>query len=63
MHSFSGDLVSAFGDRMVPFIDNQNISALLARARRSKAAKTKSIALWALKEIRKLKSGRIENHN
>ncbi|EJW85440.1 hypothetical protein WUBG_03649 [Wuchereria bancrofti] len=58
-----GDLVTSFGEQILPFVDNQNISAILTKGRRSKAAKTKSLALWATKEIRRLKTAKMENHN
>uniref|UniRef100_A0A915Q815 Importin subunit beta-1/Transportin-1-like TPR repeats domain-containing protein n=1 Tax=Setaria digitata TaxID=48799 RepID=A0A915Q815_9BILA len=58
-----GDLVMSFGEQILPYVDNQNISAMLTKGRRSKAAKTKSLALWATQEIRKLKTVKMENHN
>lgn len=58
-----GDLVTSFGEQLLPFVDNQNISTILTKGRRSKAAKTKSLALWATKEIRKLKTSKMENHS
>uniref|UniRef100_A0A0M3IT32 TFCD_C domain-containing protein n=1 Tax=Ascaris lumbricoides TaxID=6252 RepID=A0A0M3IT32_ASCLU len=51
-----GDLVTSFGVAILPSVDNQHIAALLTRGRRSKTAKTKSLAMWATKEIRKLKA-------
>ncbi|VDN00908.1 unnamed protein product [Thelazia callipaeda] len=58
-----GDLVTSFGEHILPHIDNQNISSMITKGRRSKAMKTKSLAIWVTKEIRKLKSARVENHN
>merc|ERR1719189_3327795 len=51
-----GDLCSAFGVHMVPLLDVDPISELLTCGRRSKASKTKTLSLWATKEIRKLKN-------
>uniref|UniRef100_A0A0N5AV98 Importin N-terminal domain-containing protein n=1 Tax=Syphacia muris TaxID=451379 RepID=A0A0N5AV98_9BILA len=51
-----GDLVTAFGAVVLPSVDNHNVSAMLTRGRRSKSARTKSLAVWATKEIRKLKA-------
>lgn len=51
-----GDLCSAFGSNMLQLLDNDLINDLLTKGRRSKIAKTKTLATWATKEIRKLKS-------
>ncbi|XP_013772921.1 importin subunit beta-1-like isoform X2 [Limulus polyphemus] len=51
-----GDLCSAFGSNMLPLLDNDVISDLLTKGRRSKATKTKTLASWATKEVRKLKN-------
>ncbi|MFH4979402.1 hypothetical protein AB6A40_006111 [Gnathostoma spinigerum] len=51
-----GDLVSSFGSIVLPHVGSQSITTMLSHGRRSKAAKTKSLAVWATKEIRKLKT-------
>ncbi|XP_013779228.1 importin subunit beta-1-like isoform X1 [Limulus polyphemus] len=51
-----GDLCSAFGKSMLPLLDNEIISDLLTKGRRSKATKTKTLASWATKEVKKLKN-------
>lgn len=53
---FCSDLCLAFGQSMLPLVDNDTINDLLAKGRRSKVAKTKTLATWASKEIRKLKN-------
>lgn len=47
--------MTSFGAAILPALDNDYISAMLTRGRRSKTVKTKSLAMWATKEIRKLK--------
>lgn len=51
-----GDLCLAFGHSMLALVDNDTINDLLAKGRRSKVSKTKTLATWASKEIRKLKN-------
>ncbi|XP_042897818.1 importin subunit beta-1 isoform X1 [Parasteatoda tepidariorum] len=51
-----GDLCLAFGQIMLRDVDNEVISELLTKGRRSKTSKTKTLATWASKEIRKLKN-------
>ncbi|VDD90587.1 unnamed protein product [Enterobius vermicularis] len=51
-----GDLVTSFGSVVLPSVDSHPVSAMLTRGRRSKSARTKSLAVWATKEIRKLKA-------
>lgn len=50
-----GDLVTVFGVQLLPVIDTDVITDLLNEGRRSRANKTKNLATWATKEIRKLK--------
>nr|XP_037268214.1 importin subunit beta-1-like isoform X1 [Rhipicephalus microplus] len=50
-----GDLCTAFGVQMLPLVDTEAISELLSQGRRSKTTKTKTLASWATKEIKKLK--------
>jgi importin subunit beta-1 len=52
-----GDLTSAFGGAIVPLIDNEVINNLLLKGKRSKVGKTKTLCVWAIKEVRKLKLG------
>lgn len=51
-----GDLCLAFGASMLPLLDNEIINEFLTKGRRSKTTKTKTLATWAAKEIRKLKN-------
>ncbi|XP_012277181.2 importin subunit beta-1 [Orussus abietinus] len=51
-----GDLVVVFGEKLLPMIDTDPITELLTKGRKSRTNKTKSLASWATKEIRKLKS-------
>lgn len=46
----------AFGDKALPMSEKESILALLASGRKSKTTKTKTLAVWATKELRKLKS-------
>ena len=50
------DLCSAFGSDMLQLLDKESINSLLTKGRRSKTSKTKTLAQWATREIRKLKS-------
>ncbi|CAF1129422.1 unnamed protein product, partial [Adineta ricciae] len=51
-----GDLVTTYGQAMLPFVEREALEKLLNDAKRSKHAKTKTLASWAMKEIRKLKN-------
>lgn len=51
-----GDLCCAFGGSMLQFFDKEPVSSLLTKGRRSKTTKTKTLATWATREIRKLKN-------
>ncbi|XP_070570540.1 importin subunit beta-1-like isoform X2 [Ptychodera flava] len=51
-----GDLCTAFCASMLPLVEKPSIQELLQEGRRSKTNKTKTLASWATKEIRKLKS-------
>lgn len=51
-----GDLCSAFGPSILPFIENDLINAMLNKGRKSKTNKVKTLATWATKEIRKMKN-------
>ncbi|XP_047138096.1 importin subunit beta-1 isoform X1 [Hydra vulgaris] len=50
-----GDLCTAFGAALLPVIDTPYFQDLLQTGRRSKTAKTKTLAVWASKTIRNLK--------
>ena len=51
-----GDLVTSYGQGMLQFVEREPFEKLLAEGKRSKVIKTKTLATWALKEIRKLKN-------
>ncbi|KHJ96355.1 HEAT repeat protein [Oesophagostomum dentatum] len=48
-----GDLVVLYGNQITPTLNNEKVSALLGRGRKSRTSKTKSVAVWATKEMRK----------
>ena len=50
------DLCTAFGGDMLHLLDKESINQLLTKGRRSKTTKTKTLAQWATREIRKLKN-------
>ena len=54
--NYFSDLVGAFGTAMPSLHDKETITNLLTKGRRSKVTKTKALAVWATKEIRKLKN-------
>jgi importin subunit beta-1 len=49
-------LVSCFGTQLAPVLENEAITNLLAKGKKSKNNRAKTLANWASKEIRKLKS-------
>lgn len=51
-----GDLCTVFGTTIVQYVEQEPIAELLSHGRRSKINKTKTLSIWATKEIRKLKS-------
>ncbi|CAF0944344.1 unnamed protein product [Brachionus calyciflorus] len=51
-----GDLVSCFGPQLLAYVENEAIHSLLNRGKKSKNNRAKTLANWASKEIRKLKS-------
>ncbi|CAF4090911.1 unnamed protein product [Rotaria magnacalcarata] len=51
-----GDLVTSYGQAMLQFVEREPFEKLLAEGKRSKVMKTKTLANWAIKEIRKLKN-------
>ncbi|KAA0187419.1 Importin subunit beta-1 [Fasciolopsis buskii] len=55
-----GDLVSAYGANILALVEVDSIANVLQKGRRSKTTHTKNLAVWATKEIRKLKNA---SHN
>ncbi|XP_044020400.1 importin subunit beta-1 isoform X3 [Aphidius gifuensis] len=51
-----GDLVTAFGAKLLPVIETEPLTEFLTKGRRARTAKTKALATWVTKEIRKLKN-------
>lgn len=51
----TGDLCSVFGQRVLPLLETRPLLDLLQAARMSRTPRTKTLANWATKEIRKLK--------
>ncbi len=51
-----GDLVSCFGGQLAVAFENDAIQNILIRGKKSKNQRTKTLANWATKEIRKLKN-------
>jgi len=51
-----GDLVSCFGVQLVPVLENEAITTLVNKGKKSKCNRAKTLANWAAKEIRKLKN-------
>ncbi|KAM3964877.1 importin subunit beta Fs(2)Ket [Aphomia sociella] len=51
----AGDLCTVFGQRVLPLLETRALLDLLQAARRSRLPRTKALANWATKEIRKLK--------
>lgn len=51
-----GDLVTSYGRQILPYVEREAIEKLLAEGKRSKVMKTKTLATWATKEIRKIKN-------
>ncbi|GMR56453.1 hypothetical protein PMAYCL1PPCAC_26648 [Pristionchus mayeri] len=49
-----GDLVNIFGNEIIQAFDMTKVSSLLARGRRSRASRIKTLANWATKEVRKV---------
>jgi len=53
------DICSAFGAQVHPLLEKPAINELLQEGRRSKTHKTKQVATWATKEMRKLKQQQV----
>lgn len=54
-----GDLCSAFGPPLIGLVEDDSITELLTEGKKSRATRTKTLCVWAWKEIRKLKSSAI----
>lgn len=50
-----GDLCTAFGANVLYLLDQEPIHEMLTLGRRSRVSRTKALATWATKELRKLK--------
>lgn len=59
---FIGDLCTAFGPRLYPFLDDVVITQFLAEGKRSKASRTKSLCTWAAREIKRLRDSQSISH-
>ncbi|XP_053666618.1 importin subunit beta [Anopheles marshallii] len=51
-----GDMCGAFGPMMLQFVEDSSITELLNDGKNSRTARTKTLATWALKEIKRLKN-------
>ena len=51
----SSDLLTAFGQAIVPSIENESIIQMVARGMKSPNEKTRASARWAMRELRKRK--------
>ncbi|VDN09518.1 unnamed protein product [Dibothriocephalus latus] len=51
-----GDLVSAFGSEILPIVEVEPIQNILTQGRRAKSARTRNVAIWATKEIKKMQN-------
>jgi importin subunit beta-1 len=49
-----GDLLTTFGARVSSYMNRPSIQQLLQEGKRSQLSKTKKMATWALKELRKV---------
>lgn len=50
-----GDLCTAFGPRLINLVEDQKIQELLTEGKKSRTQRTKTLCIWAWKEIKKLK--------
>lgn len=46
----------AYGIKVLPLVDAEPMSEILTEGRRSRITKTKNIATWATREVRKLRN-------
>lgn len=56
----TGDLCLVFGARVLPMLESRQIVELLTAARHSRTQRTKTLATWATKEMRKLKQAQTQ---
>lgn len=52
-----GDLCAAFGAPLGPFLENDMLMNMLQEGKKSRTSRTKTLSTWAIKEIKKIKSG------
>lgn len=50
------DLIEAFAEPILPLVERETISSLLATGRKSKNQKTRNLAQWATRKLRNLKT-------
>lgn len=50
-----GDLLSVFGQAMLPLIEQPSVQQMFLRGKKSKSSKTRTMSLWVLREIKKFK--------
>jgi importin subunit beta-1 len=53
---FNSDMCLAYGAKVLPLVDADPVNDMLTEGRRSKVTKTKNIATWATREVRKLRN-------
>lgn len=51
--SLVGDLISAFGPRIAPFVESESVNSIIARLRRSRHTKAKTAVNWVARLMRK----------
>lgn len=51
-----GDLISVFGQAMLPLVEQNAVQLMFARGKKSKSSKTRTMSVWVLREIKKVKS-------
>lgn len=51
-----GDLVTSYGQEILQFVERDPIDKLIVEGKKSKVMRTKTLANWVLKEIRKVKN-------
>jgi len=50
-----GDLIAAFGNQILPFVESEAVVTITTRLRRSRSTKAKTITTWIAKEIQRLR--------
>lgn len=51
-----GDLITVFGQAMLPLNEQNSVQLMFARGKKSKSSKTRTMSVWVLREIKKIKS-------